>query len=873
LNLENNDAEFFEIFPWSENFATGIEVIDEQHKQLISILNQLAGHLANRASSVKLNQIFDELAEYADYHFTTEEGVWRKYLHDDARYAAHENTHKMFIDKVVLLKQEEAQKPLDEVINDIVSFLSQWLAYHILDADKRMAKMVHAVQAGRSIEDARIQADDEMSGSMRVLIDTVLKMYDSLSNRSMALMREKALRRQAEAALWVSEERWKFILESGAENVWDWDIETGEVDYSDADTGIFEIVGLNKEEEQKKSPKIHPDDIAHVKAEIQSHLDGESNFFAIKYRILRENGGWYWALSRGKVVSRDQNGIAQRMIGTQSDVTARELAALIFQHSSQAMLVTDVNNEIISINPAFTAITGYQETELIGKNPRLLGSDKQDNEFYAALWDSVLDKGEWVGEVWNKRKNGAIFPAQLNINAVRDETGAINHYIGLFSDITDKKKADELIIEQANFDPLTKLPNRRMFQDRLQQEIRRSYRSGLPFALLYIDLDHFKEVNDTLGHEVGDQLLIEAAERISKLVRQIDTVSRIGGDEFTIIMPELHGSIGIDRITEKVIQELRQPFKLGVNQVYVSASVGITLYPNDADDATALLKHADQAMYLAKRRGRNGFSYFTPVMQYAAQKRQRILNDLRNALGRNQFELYYQPIVNLASSRIEKAEALIRWNHPEQGLIPPGEFISLAEESGLILDLGHWIYQQATQQIKHWQQRLQSTIQLSINVSPLQFKADNNIGKLLNCLDGQGLSTSSCLIEITEGLLMETGDDVVQQLLQLRDAGIEVALDDFGTGYSALAYIKKFHIDYIKIDKSFIDGLPQDTHDLVLCEAMVVMAHKMNIKVVAEGVETATQHKLLADMGCEYAQGYYYSRPLPAEEFECLLAQ
>jgi diguanylate cyclase (GGDEF)-like protein len=393
----------------------------------------------------------------------------------------------------------------------------------------------------------------------------------------------------------------------------------------------------------------------------------------------------------------------------------------------------------------------------------------------------------------------------------------------------------------------------------------------MTFDLLYIDLDHFKEVNDSLGHEIGDMLLIEAAQRILNEVRDSDTVCRLGGDEFTIILTELKDTLSTDRVMHNIIKSLTRPFSLGPNQIYVSASIGITLYPADADNASELLKNADQAMYLAKESGRSGFSYFTPSMQKEAQKRQLLLNDLHAALALNQFQLYYQPIVDLKTGKIEKAEALIRWNHPLHGLVAPDNFIPLAEESGLIIEIGDWVYKEATRQTKIWQERHNLDFQISVNKSPVQFRSAAKIDDWIDHLAELGLMGRNSVIEITESLLMEHGSHITDKLLQLRDAGIEISLDDFGTGYSSLSYLKKFDIDYIKIDKSFVSNLAVGSNDIALCEAMIVMAHKLDIKVIAEGIETEVQSRLLSDMHCDYGQGYLFSRPVPAEHFEKLL--
>jgi len=867
---EENEITYFEIFPWNKNFETGIELIDHQHRHLVFILNKLAAHLANLSSNIILNEIFDELANYADYHFKTEEGIWSSYFAEDEWYTTHIATHGSFIGDVLALKHNDDQKPLDDVIHDIVSFLSKWLAYHILDTDKRMAKAALAIESGSSIAEAKIISNDEMSGSMKVLINTVLSMYDSLSSRTMDLMREKALRLQAEEALNLSEERWKFILDGGVENVWDWDIENNSISRSDKDTEFFQIVSRHLKGNEEGC-MIHPMDIEQLKADFDAHMEGRSEFFSNKHRLLRENGSCFWVLSRGKVVSRDSNNKALRMIGTHSDITEREMVAEIYRNSRQAILISDINNNIISVNAAFTEITGYSEEYAIGKNPKFLSSGKHDKSYFVEMWNSINESGHWSGEIYNKRKNGEIYPELLMINTIRREDGTIDHYFAFFDDITEKKRSDELILEQANYDPLTKLPNRHMFKELLGQEIKRAHRFNTVFALFFIDLDHFKEVNDTLGHEIGDVLLVEAAQRIIRQTREADSVSRFGGDKYTIIFSDIKDPIALERIAQDIIDDLSKPFQLGVNRVYVSASIGITLYPNDADNASELLKNADQAMYMAKKVGRSCFSYFKSSMQEVAQKRQLLINDLHNALAYNQFEVYYQPIIDLKTMQIKKAEALIRWNHPLKGLIPPNDFIPLAEESGLIIGIGDWVYKEATRQTKLWQEKYHSDFQISVNKSPVQFRSSAKIEDWILHLEDLGLSGGSSVIEITESLLMENEGRIVHKLLQLRDSGIKVSLDDFGTGYSSLSYLKKFDIDYVKIDRSFVSNLTPDSQDMALCEAIIVMAHKLGIKVIAEGIETEVQHRLLMEMECDYGQGYLYSRPVPSKEFEKLL--
>jgi len=563
-----------------------------------------------------------------------------------------------------------------------------------------------------------------------------------------------------------------------------------------------------------------------------------------------------------------------------ADITERKgneeklkLAALVYQAIGEAIMVADADNRIVTVNPAFTGLTGYTMQEAVGQPTTLLKSGRHNETFYQMMWHALEATGHWQGEIWNRRKNGEIYLEWLSINTVYDGNGKVRHRVAMFSDITKQKHAEQTIWEQANFDSLTGLPNRHMFYERLAQEMKKSQRMGLPLALLFLDIDHFKDINDTLGHSKGDLLLKEAAQRLLGCVRNTDTVARLGGDEFTIILTKLHEQDNIERVSQDILGQLAKPFELAGEIAYVSISIGITLYPEDTDDIDILIKNADQAMYAAKDQGRNRRHYFTVSMQEAALARMRLVADLRNALAEHQFWLAYQPIVELATGDIHKAEALLRWQHPTRGLVNPAEFIPVAETTGMIIDIGDWVFNEATQQVARWRAMHHDNFQVSINKSPAQFqKVGNGHFSWFDCLDELGLPGQSVVIEITEGLLMDAGAAITGQLLAFRDAGIQVSLDDFGTGYSSLSYLKKFDIDYLKIDQSFIRNLSPNANDLALCEAIIVMAHKLGIKVIAEGIETQEQCDLLTAAGCDYGQGYLFSRPLPAIEFETLLA-
>lgn len=449
-----------------------------------------------------------------------------------------------------------------------------------------------------------------------------------------------------------------------------------------------------------------------------------------------------------------------------------------------------------------------------------------------------------------------------------NEQGESLRMVGTHTDISGMKSAEEKIWTEANYDALTKLPNRRLFYDRIEENLKKAKREHQRLALLFIDLDRFKEVNDTLGHHVGDQLLIQAATRIKSSVRVYDTVARIGGDEFTVILTEVHDSVDVGNLAEKIIAQLSQPFLISGVESYVSGSIGIALYPDDAQTVIELTQHADQAMYSAKESGRQCFRFFTKTMQEDATQRMRLANDLRHALKLNQLLVYYQPIVDLKNGEVYKAEALVRWQHPELGFISPANFIPIAEDTGTIHQIGDWVFSQAAAQAKICQTVTKRKFQISVNKSPVQFLGERGDQHLwLDQINKAGIEGDDIVIEITEGILVNNDIRVTQSLMQYRDAKVQVAIDDFGTGYSSLSYLKKFDVDYLKIDQSFTRSLSLHSSEFALCEAIIVMAHKLGIQVIAEGVETEEQHQILKEMGCDFGQGYLFARPLPADQF------
>ena len=525
------------------------------------------------------------------------------------------------------------------------------------------------------------------------------------------------------------------------------------------------------------------------------------------------------------------------------------------------------------VNPKMAAMLGYAIEEMLDQP--LAGF--MDDEGRLILERNIARRRQGIAERHEfkfVRKDGAELWTSMAANPIFDAAGAYVGALALVTDITDRRESTELIWHQANFDHLTGLPNRHMFTDRLAQEAKKADRGGTFLALLFIDLDHFKEVNDRLGHAVGDMLLADAARRVGGCVRSSDTLARLGGDEFTVILAGLDHVGSVERIAQSMISVLGMPFDLGQERAYISASIGIALYPPDATDISQLLAHADQAMYASKHAGRNRFSYFTPDLQEAALARQTMASDLRAAISAQQFEILYQPIISLKTGAVHKAEALLRWRHPSRGLLSPAEFIPFAESNGLIVDIGDWVFREAARQVRHWQQAIDPRFQVSVNKSPVQFRRDADMYDAWFAYLGElGLPPQSMLIEINEGVLLEGVEKVIGRLRQYRAMGLQVALDHFGTGYSSLSHLKRFDIDYVKIDQSFVATLDKDDGDLALCEAIIEMAHKLGLKVVAEGVETKVQRALLVDAGCDYAQGFIFARPMPAAELEALARQ
>ena len=583
-------------------------------------------------------------------------------------------------------------------------------------------------------------------------------------------------------------------------------------------------------------------------------------------------GGRHFHVIRSSVIN--EQGTPERTVFLYFDITRQKateeslrLYARVFDNTAEGVAITDSNGTFLRINDAFCRITGYSERELLGDTPRLLRSGRHDEDFYRQMRQQLERNGHWQGEIFDRHRDGGIIPLLQTISAVRDDEGAITHYISIITDITSLKETQTRLDFLAHHDVLTELPNRLLFNARLEHTIERARRDDKLFGLLFIDLDRFKTINDSLGHQFGDRFLIAVAKRLKTLVRKADTVARLGGDEFVVLLENLRSPHEATNLATKVVNAMKLPFIIGDTELHMGCSIGITLYPEDGTDAVTLLKNADAAMYQVKEAGRDGYRKFSPELSAAAHEKLTLENALRAAIRERQLLLYYQPIIDLEQQRIIAAEALVRWPHPERGMISPEVFIPLAEESKLILPLGAWVAQQAVRQLAVWHSAGLALDYISINASGAQIYHPGFADDLFDLLHRHDIGAAHLQVELTENVLLRDIESCRHVLLRMREHGVRVAIDDFGTGYSSLAYLKQLPIDDLKIDRSFVRDIPQDPSDCAIAQAIIGMAHTLGLETVAEGVETVEQERFLTEMGCNKVQGFYYSKPMPAEAF------
>ncbi|HEY8034638.1 MAG TPA: EAL domain-containing protein [Methylobacter sp.] len=669
-------------------------------------------------------------------------------------------------------------------------------------------------------------------------------------------------------------------LASAEMGSWDWDITTGRVIFNErwAKLRGYRLEDIEPHVDTWENG-IHPNDFPAYHAALTAHLENRTPFFQAEYRVRTLTGPLIWISNRGTVIKRDSKGNPLHMAGIEIDITERKrndeelrIAAIAFE-SQEGMIVTDSDAVIIRVNQAFTRLTGYTAKEAVGQTPHLLSSGRHDKAFYQQMWASLKEQGFWQGEVWNRRKNGMIYAEWLNISAVSAPDNTVTHYVASFADLTSNKEASAEIHRLAYYDPLTRLPNRRLFQEQLGKALAVSGRSGKYGALLFIDLDNFKSLNDALGHNMGDMLLTQVAMRLVDCIRKSDTVARQGGDEFVVMLEELstnpeEAAIQAEEVGAKILAALNQIYHLSNYEYHSTPSIGVTLFNDHLETVDELLKRADIAMYAAKATGRNTLRFFDPEMQFAVTARAALEADLHRALAENQFKLYFQLQAH-HDHQIIGAEVLLRWEHPERGLILPMEFIPLAEETKLILPIGLWVLEAACAQLKIWEDIPQTRhLQLAVNVSAHQFHQACFVEQVCALLEKYAIQPGRLKLELTESLVLDNIDDTIIKMQELKKIGVCSSMDDFGTGYSSLAYLTQLPLNQLKIDRSFVRNIGIKPTDAVIVQTIIGMANNLGMEVIAEGVETEDQRAFLELHGCSAIQGYLFGKPLPLDEFE-----
>lgn len=679
-------------------------------------------------------------------------------------------------------------------------------------------------------------------------------------------------KQKAESILKESERQLKESQRIAELGSWSLDLLSGRLAWSEETYHLFEIDREHFGETYEAFlDRVHPDDRERVNRAYLDSLENRSPY-DIVHRLRMPDDRIKWVNERCETFF-DPNGQALRSMGTVQDITARKQAeetlrlyASVFEHSGEAILITDNDKRILAINPAFTRMTGYTLDEILGEHPRVLSSGFTPQETYQDMWAALDESGYWQGEVVDRRKDSSCYPQWMSISAVRDADNRLSHYIASFTDISERKKAEAQISQLAYHDTLTGLVNRFSLQGQLDQAVAMAQREHHLLAVIFLDVDRFKTINDTMGHAIGDELLVEVAQRLLDNVRGSDIVARLGGDEFVIVLTELDTPTAAARLADKILQALQRAFHIQNNELHTTASLGIALFPADGTDSETLMKNADTAMYHAKSEGRNNIQFFTAEMNQNAVKRLMLDNDLRVAVENRQFELHYQPQLDCSDGTIVGVEALVRWNHPTSGPIPPSEFIPIAEETGMILKLGEWVLDEACRQLRAWRDSGLDSMKMAVNLSAHQLHSPVLQAHVSQALNKYGLTGDDLELEITESAAMRDPDASISQLRALRNLGVRLSIDDFGTGYSSLSYLKLLPIHTLKLDQSFVRDIETDSNDVAICTATIALAHNLGLSVIAEGVETEAQKLLLSSHQCDVMQGFLFSKPLPASE-------
>ncbi|AZD18946.1 EAL domain-containing protein [Pseudomonas chlororaphis] len=682
----------------------------------------------------------------------------------------------------------------------------------------------------------------------------------------------------ANQALSKSEARLALALKASQLGLWDWNLQTDEVHHSH----IKELFGLEPEFVRAMlshlKPLLHPEDLPLLKRALVEHLKGRTEDYLVEYRVRHADGRWVWIEDRGRAVERGPGGRVLRMVGTRRDISAskqqeeqRRLAAMVFEAASEGIVILDPDYVLLAVNQAFSQVTGYQIEDMLGRNVVDLPCSRDARRHFPVIHQTLEQHGSWQGELVEARKSGELYPQWLQLNVVRDTRGKVSHIVGFFADLSARRESEERMRYLTHYDELTGLANRSLFRERLREAHQRMRQGGRSLALVHINLDRFKLLNDSLGHDIADQLLQKMARRLVNALPEADTIARLSGDEFAVLF-DAYGSLSsLTRVATRLSAKLRLPITVEGHELVVSASMGISMLPDSAREIPALISQSNIAMQHAKHLGGNNFQFYTASLQASTLERLQLENQLRKAVEERQLKVFYQPKLCLATGRLNAAEALVRWDHPDLGRVPPGDFIGLAEEIGLIGPIGEFVLRQACWQACEWQRQGLPAIRVSVNLSVHQLRQGKLVSQVRSVLEETGLAPHFLELELTESHLLDSVDHIVSTFQQLRDLGVKLAIDDFGTGYSSLSYLKRIPVDYVKIDQAFIRGLSEGSADAAITRAIIAMAHGLSLKVVAEGVEHPGQLAFLKEQKCDEVQGYLISRPVEAEGLAALL--
>jgi diguanylate cyclase (GGDEF)-like protein/PAS domain S-box-containing protein len=730
--------------------------------------------------------------------------------------------------------------------------------------------------AGFSETDAQTAAT--LASQLAVAYDN-MNVYQMMQRHAAQLQLDASAGREADAALRASEARYRAIIESAPDAIVTADEALNLLYFNHAAVAMF---GYTAEEMRGQSvlmlmPERYRDRTRMRYQQLHLNRQPHCSGRVVEVHGRRKNGEEFVADQSLSVVPLDGGHIYTAILRDTTQRRALEgrlrLAAQVFDSTQESILMTDADGNIVAVNPAFEQITGYSEAEVLGQNPRLLRSGRHDSAFYRTIWTCLESTGQWRGEIWNRRKNGQVYPERMGINAVREQHGRVSAYVSVSSDISDLKAAHLQLDFLTNHDPLTLLPNRNLLNDRLHLAMQAAQPDQQQVAILLFNIDRLQRINDSLGHTAGDTLLHILAQRLECKVTPGDTLAHLGGDEFALVLTKCRDVDDVIVTTRQLMERIAQPVTLQGQPVYVTASIGISMYPRDGLTVGALLIGADVALSHVKDAGRNGFRFFTGEMNMHALRFMSLENHLRHAIGRGELQLYYQPQVMLADGRVCGMEALLRWNCAELGGVPPADFIPLAEDTGLILQIGTWVMQEACRQNQAWQQAGLPPVPVAVNVSARQFSAGNLPAIVRAALHDSGLAPEYLEIELTESVMMHDSEANQSQLAELAAMGVAVALDDFGTGYSSLGYLSRYTLDKLKIDQAFVRNITSEPRSAAIAQATVALAHGLNLVTVAEGVETHGQLNYLRGIGCDEIQGFLFSRPLPADEMAALLRE